>query len=75
MVPEPAPGRSVYADYIAEQIARQEERKRSIEARGVTVITTSGRLATLLLGLAALTTREEQTFTLPAAAQDRSSGR
>jgi hypothetical protein len=36
----------------------------------VTVITTSGTLATLLLGLAALTTRAEQTFKLPADAQD-----
>ena len=66
----PKPGRSVYAEYIAEQIQRQEERKKSIEARGVTVITTSGTLATLLLGLAALTTKEQTTFTLPTAAQD-----
>jgi hypothetical protein len=60
----------VYAGYIAEQIERQEERKRSIESRGVTVITTSGTLATLLLALAALTTREAGTFTLPPSAED-----
>jgi hypothetical protein len=60
----------VYAAYIAEQIAREEDRKKSIEARGVTVITTSGTLATLLLGLAALTTRSSATFTLPASAED-----
>lgn len=36
----------------------------------MTTITTSGTLGTLLLGLAALTTREEQTFRLPSGAED-----
>ena len=36
----------------------------------MTVITTSGTLATLLLALAALTTREADTFSLPSGAQD-----
>ncbi len=36
----------------------------------MTVISTSGTLATLLLGLAALTTQEDTTFVLPADAHD-----
>jgi hypothetical protein len=46
-------GLRVYADYIAEQVALQEARKGSIESRAVFVLTSSGALATLLLGLAA----------------------
>jgi hypothetical protein len=33
-------------------VDRQDERKKSLESRGITVITTSGALATLLFGLA-----------------------
>jgi uncharacterized integral membrane protein len=43
-----------YGDYTAEEVAREEQRKASIEARGLAVVTTSGALATLLLALAAL---------------------
>jgi hypothetical protein len=55
----------VYAAYIATQLDREEERKRSLESRGVTVVSTSGTLATVLLGLIAIATRSDSTFTLP----------
>ena len=44
-------GAAVYAAYVAEQVASQEERKRSFEQRGLAVITTSGVLVSLLFGL------------------------
>jgi hypothetical protein len=43
-----------YGDYTAEEVTREEQRKTSIETRGLAVVTTSGALATLLLALAAL---------------------
>lgn len=49
-------GGSIYAAYIKEQLAAQEARKASIEQRGLGVITTSGVLASLLLGLTAVLT-------------------
>jgi len=64
-VAEPAPGSRLYADYIAEQLAREDERKASLESRGVIVVTTSGTLATLLLGFATLTKRSHGQFVLP----------
>ncbi len=52
----PESGGSIYADYIREQLARQDERKASIERRGVSVITTSGVLVSLLFGLTTVLT-------------------
>lgn len=49
-------GATVYASYIAAQVTRQEERKRSFEQRGLAVITTSGVLVSLLFGLTAVLT-------------------
>ena len=43
----------VYARLIADQLTEERSRKSSLEARGVTVITTSGTLATLLFALTA----------------------
>jgi hypothetical protein len=54
----------VYAAFIAGQLARQDERKRSLESRGITVVTTSGVLATLLLGFVSFT-HAGQRFVLP----------
>ena len=62
-------GQREYAKYMEAQLAREEERKKWFEARGVTVITTSGTLATLLLGLIAIATKSTQTFTLPDASK------
>jgi hypothetical protein len=62
----------IYDDYVEEQIKRQDERKSSLEARGLAVITTSGALATLLLALAAASKRNRTsngTFVLPDASQ------
>jgi hypothetical protein len=62
----------LYADYIAEQINREDQRKTSLETRGVAVVTTSGALATLLLGLAALSKKNQTskgTFVLPDSSQ------
>lgn len=58
-------GGTLYSDYIAEQLESQERLKASLEQRGLSVITTSGVLVTLLFGLAALSTKEKQTFILP----------
>jgi MFS family permease len=49
-------GTSVYATYVAAQVASQEERKRSFEQRGLAVITTSGVLVSLLFGLTSVLT-------------------
>lgn len=49
-------GGAIYADYIREQLTRQDERKASIERRGVNVITTSGVLVSLLFGLTTVLT-------------------
>jgi hypothetical protein len=58
-------GRTVYSEYIKEQLADQEARKISLEQRGLAVITTSGALVTLLFGLTALTVKRESTFAIP----------
>ncbi len=44
----------VYAALITEQLAEERARKASIEARGLSVVTTSGALVTLLFGLGSL---------------------
>lgn len=49
-------GGSIYAEYIKGQLARQDERKTSLERRGVNVITTSGVLVSLLFGLTTVLT-------------------
>ena len=62
---EQSDGRTIYADYIREQVDAQEARKLSLEQRGLAVITTSGVLVTLLFGLTALSVRRESTFVIP----------
>lgn len=57
-------GADVYLAYINSLIATEESRKTSFESRGITVITTSGTLVTLLFGLVAVVTGAEK-FTLP----------
>lgn len=44
---------SAYSQLIADQLTEERNRKTSLEGRGITVITTSGTLATLLFALAA----------------------
>jgi hypothetical protein len=61
----PTDGRTVYADFIKEQLAAQEARKVSLEQRGLAVISTSGVLVTLLFGLTALSVKREPTFDIP----------
>jgi len=63
------PGSAVYADYFAKQLDREDERKVSLEARGVLVVTTSGVLSTILLGLATLTKKKDAAFALPDSAR------
>lgn len=48
---------SVYADYIAQQVAREEQRKASLENRAASTLTSCGAFATLLLGLITFTTK------------------
>jgi hypothetical protein len=65
---EMKPGSSVYSEYIAEQVAREDSRKDSLEARGQAVLTTAGAIATLLFGLAAFNIGDKH-FTLPESAK------
>lgn len=51
------PARSPVAELMADQLQAERTRHASIEQRGITVITTSGTLITLLLALAGLTGR------------------
>lgn len=53
-----------YASYYEALVKGQDERKSSLEQRGLAVITTSGTLATLLFGLVAITTKTND-FRLP----------
>ena len=63
---------AIYGDYAAEQVTREEQRKASLVAGGLAVVTTAGALATLLLGLATLSKKAHTstgTFVLPDAAR------
>jgi len=55
----------IYAAFISQQVAVEEARKASLEARGVATITASGALATVLLGIVTLTKSKNGTFVLP----------
>jgi hypothetical protein len=65
--PEPGGG-TLYADFISKQLDEEEKRRTSLEQRGISVISTSGALVTLLFGLAALVTGR-QGFELPGSAR------
>lgn len=58
------PAGLAYGELIAEQLVEERSRKESLEARGLSVITSSGVLVTLVLGLSALGT-EAGTLALP----------
>lgn len=64
------PGYRVYGEFIKDELEAQDKRKASFEQRGLAVITTSGTLVTLLFALAALSTKQAATFTLPSSARD-----
>jgi hypothetical protein len=57
-------GSSIYTDYIKEQVDREDARKESLEKRGLSLITSSGALVTVLFGLAAFVTDSDD-FKLP----------
>jgi hypothetical protein len=57
-----------YGQLIADQLTEERSRKASLEARGVTVITTSSALATLLFALTAGLTATSK-FILPVSAK------
>ncbi len=57
-----------YSQLICDQLTEERNRKSSLEARGITVITTSGTLATLLFALTARLTATTS-FKLPATAR------
>jgi hypothetical protein len=46
--------------FVAEELDAERTRKASLESRGLAVITSSGTLVTLLLGLAALVTKADK---------------
>jgi hypothetical protein len=54
---EPTAG-DEYAKLIAEQLGEERTTKTSLEQRGITVVTTSGTLVTLLFGLVAIVTKD-----------------
>lgn len=53
-----------YLELVREQLTEERARKASLEQRGITVITSSGTLVTLLFGLTALATKT-QNYELP----------
>src|SRR6266508_7034471 len=55
-----------YADLVKEQLAAEESRTASMEARAISVLTTSGGLVSLLLALAALVSTRKD-FRMPVA--------
>lgn len=58
----------IFGDFVDELVAAEDKRRDSIESRGMSVITVSGALVTLLLALAALVTKQ-QNFRLTAGAR------
>jgi len=62
-------GYATYGEFAKDELDAQDNRKASFEQRGVAVITTSGTLVTLLFALAALSTKQAATFSLPHAAR------
>lgn len=56
-VPEKASASTVYPDYVKQLLDGQESKLASVESRGGSVVTVSGTLVTLLLGIASLVTR------------------
>lgn len=61
-------GYVTYGEFVKDELAAQDARKASFEQRGQAVIMMAGTLVTLLFTLAALSTNEADTFTLPHAA-------
>lgn len=57
-----------YSELVAEQLTEERARKASLEARGLSVISTSGVLVTLLLGLSAVVSTTTD-FELPQTAK------
>src|SRR4051812_3232560 len=55
---------AIVAGHVATLLAEEEARQKSLEQRGATILTSSGSLATLLLGLVAIVTKSED-FDLP----------
>jgi hypothetical protein len=60
-------GYVVHSAFLKDTLTGQDDRKSSIEQRGLGVITTAGTLVTLLFAIIGLATKREQTFTLPSA--------
>ncbi|AVZ71079.1 hypothetical protein SLUN_01240 [Streptomyces lunaelactis] len=58
----------VFAEYIEKLLAAENEQRASLQARGAAVITASGTLVTLTLGLAVLVTNQGKA-TIPNAAR------
>jgi hypothetical protein len=55
---------ATYSELVVEQLAEERARKASLEGRGLSVITTSGILVTLILGLSAVVNNTDG-FELP----------
>ncbi len=59
VVGEGSSGFDIYGQFIADQVEAEDIRKTSIESRAGVVITTSGAIITLLFGLAAVVTAQD----------------
>ena len=62
-------GSSTYSDFIEKQLAREDATQTSLEARGLSVVSTAGTLVTLLFGVGALISGLK-TFALSGEARD-----
>ena len=62
-------GSSTYSDFIEKQLEREDATQTSLEARGLSVVSTAGTLVTLLFGLGALISGLK-TFVLSGEARD-----
>jgi len=69
-MPDTAPdGSEIYGGYVKDELDRQYARKSSFEQRGLSVITSSGVIVTLLLALAGFSAGQQQALVLPGASK------
>ena len=66
--PDSPDGPTVFAAMVTELVAAEDRRRESLETRGNSVITVSGTLVTLLVGLGAVVSGKDA-FKVPAAAR------
>jgi hypothetical protein len=58
---QPESAGDIYAEIVERQLAVEQERKASLESRGLSVVTSAGALTALLLGVLSVLTRADAT--------------